>query len=103
MREGPLKDEYWSGLGIIVTGAGLDLPPSPSAYAVPTVYEAFSKTLVGAGGSSDPLTAAQLAELEQELATQKNLMRLMESSWSWRLTAPLRAAKRIARHAGNAR
>ena len=100
MREGPLKDECWSGLGIIVTGVGLNLSPPPGAYAVPRVYEGFSKTLVDAGKSIDPLSTGQLAELEQELAMQKDLMRLMTSSWSWRVTAPIRAAKRAARGAG---
>ena len=100
MREGPLKDECWSGLGIIVTGVGLNLSPPPGAYAVPRVYEGFSRTLVDAGKSIDPLIAGQLAELEQELAMQKDLMRLMKSSWSWRVTAPLRAAKQVARKTG---
>lgn len=99
MCEGPLKDEYWSGLGIIVMGVGLDIPLPPSAYPVSEVYEGFSKSLVDSGESSEPLGAGQLVELEQELATQKDLVRLMESSGSWRLTAPLRAAKRVARRA----
>ena len=101
MREGPVKDEYWSGLGLIVTGAGLDLPqPAWSAYAVPYVYDGFSKALASAGETIDPLSLGRISELEQELAIHRDLVRLVENSWSWRLTAPLRAAKRLARHAG---
>ncbi len=100
MREGPVKDEYWSGLGLIVTGGGLDLHQPWSAYAVPHVYEGFSTALAAAGENSDPLSLGRISELEQELAVQRDILELIESSWSWRLTAPLRAAKRLARRAG---
>lgn len=97
MREGPQKDEYWSGLGIIVTGAELDVPSWPSAYPVSRVYEGFSSSRVDAAESSEALGTRQLVELEEQLATQKDLLRLMEASWSWRLTAPLRSARRLMR------
>jgi Methyltransferase domain len=96
MREGPQKDEYWSGLGLIVTGDA-PLPAWPRAYSNPDVWEAFSRTRVASGASSERLGLGQLLELEDDVRRQKALVQLMENSLSWRITAPLRRLKALGR------
>ena len=97
VSEGPQKDELWYGLGLVVVGWELGEGAAwPRAYAAPNVYDAFSKALV-ASGAPEPLGYTKILDLERELAGQRELLRLMERSWSWRLTAPLRAARGLAR------
>ena len=96
MREGPQRDEYWSGLGLIVT-ASAALPTWPRAYRTPEVYDAFSRARVAEGASSTPLGHEQRIELEREVARQKALVQLMKRSLSWRVTAPLRRLKSAVR------
>jgi hypothetical protein len=95
MREGPQIDELWYGLGLVLTGDELVGPTWPRAYAAPEVYDTFSDTRQGHRGQR--LGYGQLVELQREVAVHKELVRLMERSWSWRLTAPLRAARRVRR------
>ncbi len=64
------------------------------------VYEGFSRARVDAGESSDRLGFGQLVELQRDLGTQKELVRVMERSVSWRVTAPLRRLKALARGRG---
>jgi Methyltransferase domain len=94
-REGPQADELWYGLGIVVTGARSPSAAWPRAYAVPEVYEAFARS-AGNGAGRRP-GAEQVRELEREVATQKEVVRLMQQSWSWRLTSPLRWARSLRR------
>ena len=96
MREGPQRDEYWSGLGLIVTG-DRELPTWPRAYPMPDVFSAFSGGRVASGESSDRLGRVQHMELEEDLKRQKALVQMMESSLSWRITAPLRRLKALTR------
>jgi hypothetical protein len=94
MREGEKQNQAWNGLALIVTG--WDLPGEsvyPRGYPAFEVWEAFSRSL----GEHDPITAAQVAYVERQFETQRNLVQLMEQSLSWRVTAPLRAAKRLVR------
>lgn len=97
MREGPLKDEFWCGLGLVVTG--WELGPDAhwwEAYPTSEVYTAFATTRA-AGDVTQRLGYGQLLELEDQLAEQKNLVQVMERTWSWRLTAPLRSVRRLTR------
>jgi len=99
MADGPQANELWCGLGLIVAGWDLVAPDNHRAYSVREVYDAFSSAL-GEGGLNDQLQLGygQLLQLEEDLARQKRLLGMMERSWSWRLTAPLRGAKRLVRH-----
>lgn len=96
-REGPNKDELWHGLGLIVTGWEIgEASPSPQVYAAPDVYAAFA-SVRGAGNVAQRPGYNQLLELEHDLAVQREVVKLMERSWSWRLTAPLRNLRKIVR------
>jgi len=97
MREGPIRDLLWTGLGVVVTGADFEGPSRALAYPAPEVYEAFSSALVAGSYVPQRLGHEQLVQLEQHAETERKLVEMMERSWSWRLTAPLRSAKRLAR------
>ena len=96
MREGPYRDEHWSGLGLIVVG-DTALPEAHQAYPAPDVYRAFSHVRMTSGESSEPLGEAQRLELEREVERQRALVQLMERSFSWRITSPLRRLKAVMR------
>jgi hypothetical protein len=96
MSEGAQVDSYWSGLGLIVTG-GAEVPGWPKAYPVPVVYEGFSRARVDVDERLDRLGSSQLIELQRDLTTQKEIVRLMKRSLSWRVTAPLRRARSLMR------
>jgi methyltransferase family protein len=93
-REGPQEDEFWYGLGLVVTGWDAKEDDTPAIYPVPDVYEAFARSRASAGTPSG-LGHGQLLELEAELETQRRLVSLMERSLSWRVTKPLRAVRRL--------
>jgi hypothetical protein len=96
-HEGPNKDELWHGLGLIVTGREIgEVSPWPQVYAAPDVYAAFAGVLAGSNVAHRP-GYNQLLELEHDLAVQREVVRLMERSWSWRLTAPLRSLRQVVR------
>jgi hypothetical protein len=104
MSEGPQKDELWYGLGLVVTGWDIlgdeDWPPS---YSARDVYAAFADVLAE-GEPTSRIGYGQLRELEDQLADQRELVRLMERSWSWCLTSPLRSAAQFVRqHTPSAR
>lgn len=96
MREGPQENELWWGLGMVVTGDRLDAE-WPVPYSAREVYAGFSRSQVQAGAIAEPIGYGQLVELHEEIADLKSLVRKMESSASWRLTAPLRRVKAQAR------
>lgn len=82
--------ELWAGLGIVVTGFALGPEAGgPAVYGAPEVY-------AGLAASARP-DYEPLAEVEQELATQRELLSMMESSLSWRLTAPARSVSLLVR------
>jgi methyltransferase family protein len=93
MREGPSMGELWSGLGLIVTGRDLDSDSQwPQAYSAADAYAAFGDVLAG----DDPMLRpghVQLLKLQRQLTDSLNLVSLMESSLSWRITAPLRGGR----------
>jgi hypothetical protein len=86
---GPHQDELWLGLGVIVVGNSPTTKTWPATYAAPDVFAAWS--------SRSPVERRQLAELERELMLREGLLRAMECSLSWRLTAPLRKARHLSR------
>jgi hypothetical protein len=100
MSEGPQKDELWYGLGLVVTGWDLVGDEGwPPAYSAPDVYAAFAAVLAE-GEPTRRIGYGQLRELEDQLADQRELVKLMEHSWSWRLTTPMRSvAQFVRRHA----
>ena len=97
MCEGPQENELWYGLGLVVTGWELEDAAWARAYAAPKVYESFGEALVRTGRVTQRLGYDQFVELELELEEQRNLVKVMEGSLSWRLTAPLRGTRSLAR------
>lgn len=98
LRDGPQANELWYGLGLVVTGQPLaDDEPWPAAYPAPTVYAAFSRALREEGILADALGHRQLLDLEEQLEEQRRLVAVMERSLSWRVTAPLRRVRGLAR------
>jgi hypothetical protein len=95
--EGALKDDFWSGLGLIVTGWQLaDEDRWPAVYAVPEVYASFAD--VRAKTADDRrIGYEQLLKLDDELAEQKKIVSMMKNSLSWRVTSPLRALRQLPR------
>jgi len=92
MATGPNKDNLWSGFGLIVTDLEVgDVASWPLTYPAPEVYGAFAEAHRRDG--APPIGHAQMVELQTELADQQRLVSLMRSSWSWRLTRPLRAGR----------
>jgi Methyltransferase domain len=97
MREGPSVGELWSGLGLIVTGWELG-PESqwPQAYSAADAYTALGDVLAGDDPTLRP-GHVQLLKLQRQLTDSLNLTRGMESSLSWRITAPLRSSRDVVR------
>jgi methyltransferase family protein len=103
LRGGERANELWGGIGLVVVGWDVDFEPIRiPTYGAPEVYAAFSQALADEAGV-DPLSAPALRELEEEVETLQEVVRLVEGSWSWRLTAPLRRARRLARLVGAGR
>lgn len=94
-REGPQADELWYGLGLVVTGWDVG-EERPGIYPAPDVYGAFARSLAG-GQAPGAIGRGQLLGLEADLEDQRRLVSLMEQSLSWRVTAPLRALRRLLR------
>jgi Methyltransferase domain len=94
--EGPLEDELWYGLGLVVTGWDVADDDRPGIYPTPDVYEAFARSLAD-GDAPHAIGQGQLLELEAELENQRRLVSLMAQSLSWRVTAPLRALRSLLR------
>ncbi len=94
--EGQSKNDLWCGLGIVVTGVEI-AHPWARTYPAPQVYDAFARTIV-ADGEAVRLGDRQIMNLERDLERQKNLIALMRGSFSWRSTAPLRAARGMMRN-----
>jgi Methyltransferase domain len=91
----PLLHELWGGLGLVIVDATAGATGSPHQRKV---FPA-QKLLVSArdhltGVDRCTRTGAQIAHLESELAQHRQWLESVQSSWSWRITAPLRAAKR---------
>jgi hypothetical protein len=97
MREGPQENELWYGLGIVVTGPELLNADWPKHYVAPEVYAGFSSSLRRDGEIPQPLGDSQLIELQREVADRGALVDLMQSSVSWKLTAPLRRLRSMTR------
>ena len=96
-REGVLKDDFWSGLGLIVSG--WELPEEdhwPAVYPVPEVYAAFSDVRAKTA-EHQRIGYEQLLKLDGELAEQKKIVSMMKNSLSWRITSPLRAMRQLRR------
>lgn len=117
-QEPSLRDELWGGLGIVVVDSESDAP----YLRQDRYYEAFhlvraARNLKTASPVADAVDLPPLAErllaaeetavtvegqveharLTEELARAIDDVRQIQLSLSWRLTRPLRAAKRLAR------
>lgn len=88
--EGQSADDLWCGLGLIVTGVEVE-HKFGRTYPAPAVFDAFARARAEAGHPRPG--DRQILNLERDLERKANLIRLMQSSWSWRLTAPLRGSR----------
>jgi Methyltransferase domain len=113
----PFHHELWGGLGIVVVDAGGDRIPagsddggrfydlfellSPVRDAL-VAHQAAGGT-VGAGnvGAAVGTSRAELDRARGEAAASRHWLEELQRSASWRLTAPLRAAKRRLRDRGS--
>jgi hypothetical protein len=95
---GPFDHDLWGGLGLVL--AGWDVRPRPKdarpLYDAVDVFSTF-RSAVAARAQIERPRYGELGELERQLAVARSSMRLMEGSWSWRVTAPLRRAKSLLR------
>lgn len=96
-RGGHFGGQVWGGLGLIVTGS-----QRPEGYATSvrqTRYvEAFAdRARASAVASEAERLRHEVGALREQLAWDLDARRRLEASVSWRLTAPLRAAKRRVR------
>jgi hypothetical protein len=102
-KEGPQANKLLWGLGIVVTGDRLDVE-WPTQYSAPALYAGLSRSLVESDAIEEPFGSSQLADLHEEVAHLKSVVRRMERSASWRVTRPLRnlkaGARRLRRRGG---
>jgi Methyltransferase domain len=93
-RGGHFGGEVWGGLGLILTGAerpaGYAMSVRQTLYVEPFTARSHAAALADEAAALREQVAALRASLVDELAARRRL----EASVSWRLTAPLRAAKR---------
>jgi hypothetical protein len=83
---GKTKGELLAGLGLVVTDEARHKEWAwPEVYPTPAVFAAFGDALL-TGEVPMQIGSRQIDKLEREVAEQRELVTLMERSWSWRLT-----------------
>ena len=104
---GPFHHQLWGGLGLVVVDSRPDVgrfggPQEREFYSSFELFAAIRDGLVDAertGRSSSPREVVAGGPTEAERVLQRDLERsratlnAIQQSWSWRLTAPLRALK----------
>jgi len=98
---GHFDGQVWGGLGLVVTGdrasSGYGDAPAQSRYREPFRLRDEARAARGQLDETRRALAGCQAEREherEELRRSRELVRALEGSLSWRVTAPLRAAKR---------
>ena len=86
-RGGHFDGQVWGGLGLIVSG-----PERPSGYQASTRQTRYVEAFDGRAQTAR--LAAEVEALRGRLARELEARRSLEASVSWRVTAPLRSAKR---------
>ena len=92
---GSFHNELWGGIGLVVVDESGEAPPSQTSDdgAFYDLFDLLAPTrdALVSGGASDPTAR----DLSFELARKTALIEEMRCSTSWRVTAPLRAARRL--------
>lgn len=108
-KEDRLLNELWGGLGLVVVDAsrlayGRGDPMQQRVYPAAQLFARVRDQIVAeqraegsSGDAGSEETADEVMRLRAEIEHQRDLQAAMKRSLSWRLTAPLRAAKRGAR------
>jgi hypothetical protein len=108
---GPFHHQLWGGLGLVVVDNRADVerfvgPQEGEFYSSFELFTAIRDGLLDAertGRSSSPREVVAGRPTEAERVLQRDLERsratlnAIQQSWSWRLTAPLRALKHASR------
>ena len=98
LRGEPVEGQLWGGFGVVLTGWD---PPAvtltkPSQYSTAEVFDGFLRTRAVGGPDSRP-RYEEIVALEREVALQQGYAAEMRNSLSWKVTAPLRRTKGLAR------
>jgi hypothetical protein len=100
-RSGVYRGHLWGGLGVVVVGDadGLPLGPNDSLYTPYDVFEPVSAAMIRAQSSGTPREPGEITAdaASQDLHRAQAALEAIQGSASWRITAPLRAAKRVVR------
>jgi hypothetical protein len=103
-REPSLEHELWGGLGLVVVdssrGAYFSRGVRQERYHPAFDLMTRARNIIVAAGGDPDGTSEELLQLRQELDQARGWLRDMQGSLSWRITEPLRVAKRGLLRAG---
>jgi len=92
-------DEFGRGLGIVVIGWDLEAADWPPRYRATDIWATFADAL---SRGEEPTTGtrgraayATHLELQELVAAQRSELNALRSSWSWRVTKPLRVVQHL--------
>ncbi len=96
---GPFDHDLWGGLGLVVTGWELERSTRGGASRIHDALEVYStfRRALEDGEAAERPRYGEIRALERKLADAHASMSLMERSLSWRVTAPLRRVRGLAR------
>jgi hypothetical protein len=93
---GHFGGEVWGGLGLVITGGERPAGYAGSVRQARYVEPFAARARAAALAAEVERLRGEAAALGEQLARELDARRRLEASASWRLTAPLRAAKRRA-------
>ncbi|MDX6654331.1 MAG: hypothetical protein QOH18_1041, partial [Solirubrobacterales bacterium] len=103
-KDGPFKHQLWGGLGLFIVDADGSLNVNPGEatgfYDLFELIAPVRDSLAGAAAPAAPAevpSGALLDDLRRRATAAEHELRSVRHSASWRVTAPLRAAKQAAK------